>query len=53
MTPSSKWNEAVRLAKIHLGKNPDSFTRIQGKLLRHAQIIYHFMLISKKNVGNN
>ena len=36
----TKWNESVRLAKIKLGKTPRRFTKIQGKLLKEAQIIY-------------
>lgn len=51
MTSSDQWNEAVRLSKIHLGKNPESFVRIQGKLLKNAQIIYNFLLLAKKNVS--
>jgi hypothetical protein len=45
----TKWNESVRLAKIKLGKDPKRFTKIQGKLLKEAQIIYHILLINKNN----
>ena len=45
----TKWNESVRLAKIKLGKDPKRFTRVQGKLLKEAQIIYHILLINKNN----
>jgi hypothetical protein len=45
----TKWNESVRLAKIKLGKDPKSFTKIQGKLLKEAQIIYHILLLNKNN----
>ena len=45
------WDESVKLAKIKLGLDPKSFTKIQGKLLREAQIIYHLLLLNKNN-GN-
>jgi hypothetical protein len=47
----AKWNESVRLAKIKLGLDPKGFTKIQGKLLKEAQIIYHILLMNK-NGGN-
>ena len=43
----AKWNESVRLAKIKLGLDPKSFTKVQGKLLREAQIMYHLLLLNK------
>jgi hypothetical protein len=43
----AKWDESVRLAKIKLGLDPKEFTRIQGKLLKEAQIIYHLLLLNK------
>ena len=46
------WNVSVRLAKIKLGKDPKGFTKIQGKLLKEAQIIYHILLLNK-NKNNN
>ena len=45
----AKWNESVRLAKIKLGLDPNSFTKVQGKLLKEAQIIYHLLLLNKNN----
>lgn len=42
------WDESVRLAKIKLGKNPQAYTRIQGKLLKEAQTIYHILLLNDK-----
>ena len=42
----TKWNESVRLAKIKLGLDPKRFTKIQGKLLKEAQIIYHILLLN-------
>jgi hypothetical protein len=45
----AKWNESVRLAKIKLGLDPKSFTKVQGKLLREAQIIYHLLLLNKNS----
>ena len=47
----AKWNESVKLAKIKLGLDPKSFTKVQRKLLREAQIIYHILLLNK-NAGN-
>ena len=47
----AKWHESVRLARIKLGLDPKSFTNVQGKLLREAQIIYHLLLLNK-NAGN-
>ena len=47
----AKWHESVRLAKIKLGLDPKSFAKVQGKLLREAQIIYHLLLLNK-NAGN-
>ena len=43
------WDESVKLAKIKLGLNPKEFTKIQGKLLKEAQIIYHILLMNKNN----
>jgi hypothetical protein len=43
-----KWDESVRLAKIKLGHNPKKFTRIDGKLLKEAQAIYHILLMNDK-----
>ena len=45
----AKWDESVRIAKIKLGLDPKEFTRVQGKLLKEAQIIYHLLLLNKKN----
>ena len=45
----AKWDESVRLAKIKLGLDPKEFTKIQGKLLKEAQIIYHLLLLKKNN----
>ena len=47
----AKWDESVRLAKIKLGLDPKRFTKIQGKLLKESQIIYHILLLNK-NAGN-
>ena len=40
----SKWDDAVRIAKIKMDIDPNSFTVIKGKLLREAQMIYHFLI---------
>ena len=45
----AKWNESVKLAKIKLGLDPKRFTKIQGKILREAQIIYHLLLLNKNS----
>ena len=45
----AKWNESVKLAKIKLGLDPKQFTKIQGKLLKESQIIYHLLLLNKNN----
>jgi len=44
----STWDEAVRVAKIRLGEDPNSFTLVKGKLLKEAQKIYYLM-ISNEN----
>jgi len=41
----AKWDESV-LAKIQLGMNPNTFVKIQGKLLKEAQKIYHLLLLA-------
>lgn len=41
------WDEAVKMAKIKLGMNPKSFTKIQGELLKESQKIYHILLMAK------
>ena len=46
-----KWDESVKLAKIKLGLDPKRFTKIQGKLLKEAQIIYHILLMNKNSVN--
>ena len=43
------WDESVKLAKIKLGLDPKRFTKIQGKILREAQIIYHLLLLNKNS----
>jgi hypothetical protein len=43
------WNESVRIAKIKLNLDPKRFTKIQGKLLKEAQVIYHILLMNKKS----
>ena len=45
----AKWDESVRLAKIKHGLDPKKFTKIQGKLLKEAQIIYHLLLLNKNS----
>ena len=45
----AKWDESVKLAKIKLGLDPKRFIKIQGKLLREAQIIYHLLLLNKNH----
>jgi|TARA_B110000305_G_scaffold52102_1_gene56979 hypothetical protein len=43
----AKWDEAVRVAKIKLKKNPDDYGIVKGKLLKEAQIIYKILLNDK------
>lgn len=43
----ASWDESVRLAKLKLGLDPKGFIKIQGKLLKEAQIIYHILLLNK------
>jgi hypothetical protein len=38
------WNQSVKKAKERLNIDKSSFVRIQGKLLREAQAIYHILL---------
>ena len=45
----AKWDESVKLAKIKLGLDPKRFIKIQGKLLKEAQIIYHLLLLNKNH----
>ena len=45
----AKLDESVKLAKIKLGLDPKRFTKIQGKILREAQIIYHLLLLNKNS----
>jgi hypothetical protein len=45
----AKWDEAVRVAKIRLNEDPNSFTMIQGKLLKEAQMIYLLLLEDEKS----
>lgn len=43
----AKWKESVRMAKIKMNMDPNSFTVVKGKLLREAQKIYMMLLASK------
>jgi hypothetical protein len=38
------WDNSVRIAKIRLGVDPNSFTMIKGKLLKEAQLVYYLMI---------
>lgn len=42
-----KWDQAVRLAKIKQGIDPNKYVLIKGKLLKEAQAIYLFLITSK------
>jgi hypothetical protein len=44
----SAWDNSVRIAKIRLGMDPNSFTAIKGKLLKEAQLVYYLMISSGK-----
>jgi hypothetical protein len=39
-----KWDESVRIAKIKMNEDPNSYTVIKGKLLKEAQKIYIMLL---------
>jgi hypothetical protein len=43
-----KWDEAVRIAKIKLDEDPNSFTMVKGKLLKEAQMIYRLLLAGEE-----
>jgi uncharacterized Fe-S cluster-containing MiaB family protein len=43
----SKWEQAVKLAKIKQGIDPKKYMMIRGKLLKEAQAIYQLLIISK------
>lgn len=42
-----KWDQAVRLAKIKQGIDPNKYVFIKGKLLKEAQAIYLFLIATK------
>ena len=42
----TKWDKSVRIAKIKMGLNPGTFTKIQGNLLKESQKIYQILLIN-------
>jgi|TARA_R110000803_G_scaffold20072_4_gene51909 hypothetical protein len=42
------WNYSVRKAKERLNVDRSKFMRIQGKLLKEAQGIYHILLTKPK-----
>jgi len=43
----AKWSQAVRMAKIKQGLDPDKYVMLKGKLLKEAQAIYQLLIISK------
>ena len=40
----AKWEESVKMAKIKMNVDPNSYTMIKGKLLKEAQKIYIMLL---------
>lgn len=44
----AKWEDAVRIAKIKLNEDPDSFMIIKGKLLKEAQMVYALLLADER-----
>jgi hypothetical protein len=42
-----KWDQAVRLAKIKQGIDPNKYTMLRGKLLKESQAIYLLLTASK------
>jgi len=43
----TKWSQAVKMAKIKQGVDPNKYVMLKGKLLKEAQAIYQLLLISK------
>jgi len=48
----AKWRDSVLVAKIKLGMDPNKFTRVEGKLLKEAQAVYHIMMAKKSGTKN-
>jgi hypothetical protein len=44
----AKWDDAVRIAKIKMNDDPNSFTVLKGKLLKEAQMIYQLLLADER-----
>ena len=48
----AKWRDSVLVAKIKLGIDPKKFTRVEGKLLKEAQAVYHIMMAKNSGTKN-
>lgn len=44
----AKWDDAVRIAKVRLNEDPNSYVVIKGKLLKEAQMIYALLLADER-----
>ena len=44
----AKWDEAVKIAKLRMNDDPNSFTMVKGKLLKEAQMIYQLLLANER-----
>tara|TARA_B000000557_G_scaffold49478_1_gene37881 strand:+ start:37 stop:183 length:147 start_codon:yes stop_codon:yes gene_type:complete len=44
----AKWDESIRIAKVKMGLDPNSYIMIKGKLLKEAQAIYQMLILNEK-----
>lgn len=44
----AKWDDAVRIAKVRLQEDPNSYVVIKGTLLKEAQMIYALLLADER-----
>tara|TARA_Y100000401_G_C8256865_1_gene191192 strand:+ start:35 stop:181 length:147 start_codon:yes stop_codon:yes gene_type:complete len=44
----AKWDESIRIAKVKMGLDPNSYIMIKGKLLKEAQAIYQMLILNDK-----
>jgi len=53
MPRADQWKEAIRLSKIQHGLSPDSFVKLDSKVLRKAQEIYIFLDLKQNKISKN
>jgi len=53
MTRADVWKESIKLAKIQHGLNPNSFMKLDSKVLRKAQQIYVFLDLKRNKISKN